>query len=237
MTQMRRLIPFLLMLAPVPALAQDGRTFALPQGCTAYVTIQSRACSVSHHFTCQGDPEGWQRRVDMDESGVSYFGAIDSETQWMESNHVLAGHSERLEPAPNDRASFTELTTAGVDTYDFQTISPQIGIQRFVGQDRLTGRTVTIDGVVLDETEYAITAYDAAGNEMWRSEGNEYISRDFRMFLSGTSTITTPAESWDSDNTPVEFIFPGEAGFLSVSPKHGCGEMISALPQGAGGAG
>jgi hypothetical protein len=228
---MRHMIAPLILtvLLPAPLVAQS-RTFALPQGCTAYLTIQSRSCQVSHHFTCAGDPEGWQRRVDMDEDGVTYFGAIDAETQWVESTHVLAGHSERLEDKPADPASFSSLTATGVDSYDFQTISPEIGVQRFVGQDRLTGETEVIDGVTLDVTNYAISAFDANGVEMWRSEGREYISRDFRMFLSGQSTITTAAESWDSNGTPMEFIFPGEPGFLSVSPKHDCGAVISALP-------
>jgi hypothetical protein len=216
-------------LAPGPLLAQS-RTFAVPQGCTAYLTIQSRECSVSHHFTCEGDPEGWQRRVDMDEDGVTYFGAIDFETQWMESTHVLAGHSERLEDSPADRASFSALLSKGIDTYDFQTISPEIGVQRFIGQDRLTGETEVIDGVTLDVTTYAIRALDANGVEMWRAEGREYISRDFRMFMSGVSTITTSGESWERNGTPMEFIFPGEPGFLSVSPIHDCGAVISALP-------
>jgi hypothetical protein len=201
--------------------------FALPQGCTGYVTIQMASCSISHHFRCEGDPEGWQRRVDLDEGGVTYFGAIDAETQWMESMHVMAGHSERLEASPADPASFSGLIATGIDTYDFRTLSDEVGEQRFIGQDRLTGRTVTIDGVTLDETEFAIRALDAEGKEMWRSEGFEFISRDFRMFLSGQSTITAGGESWESDSTPVDFIYPGEQGFLGVTPRHGCGVVLS----------
>lgn len=227
----RLLLALPLALSPLSAAAQDmtGRTFSLPAGCTAYVTIQSEACSVSHHFTCEGDPEGWQRRVDMDESGVAYFGAIDSETQWVESFHPLSGHSERLEDAPADRASFTDLTSGNVDTYDFQTLSAEIGTTRYVGQDRLTGVTEVIDGVTLDQTEYAITAYAEDGTELWRSAGNEYISRDWRMFISGRSTITSGGETWETSDRPVEFIFPDEPGFLSVSPRHGCGVVMSSL--------
>lgn len=228
----------LILLAALPAsavLAQETTTprmFSLPPGCTAFVTIQSKSCGVSHHFTCEGDPEGWQRRVDLDEGGVNYFGAIDAETQWMESTDVMAGHSERLEAEPADRASFTALTETGMDSYDFKTLSDEVGVTRFVGQDRLTGNTVTIDGVVLDETEYSIRALDARGQEMWRSAGNEFISRDFRMFLSGVTTTTTPEETWDSDNSPMQFILPGEPGFLSGSPKFGCGVVLSSFAVG-----
>ena len=222
----------LALLIPAPLLAQDAtpdRLFALPPGCTAYLTVQMANCTLSHHFHCEGDPEGWQRRVDLDEGGVAYFGAIDAETQWVESVHVMAGHTERLEASPADPASFTALTQTGVDTYDFQTLSDEVGTQRFIGQDRLTGRSVTIDGVVLDETEYSIRAMDAQGAEMWRSSGHEFISRDFRMFLSGRSTVTTPDESWETNDTPVEFIFPGEPGFLGGTPHHGCGAVMSSF--------
>ncbi len=225
----------LLCLAAAPAFAQeaepapDRRTFQPPAGCTAYVTIQSAACSVSHHFTCEGDPEGWQRRVDMDEQGITYFGAIDSETKWMESHHVLSAHSEFLEAAPADPASATELFADGEDAWDFITTSPEIGSTRYTGYDRLTGETVTIDGVTLDRTEYQLTATDAQGNELWRSTGNEYISRDWRMFLSGISSIAVGEEVEETDDTPEEFILPGERGFLSVSPKYGCGEVLSRL--------
>ncbi len=160
---MRALILVLPCLAvmPVAAPAQQSRTFSLPAGCTAYLTVQLRSCSVSHHFTCDGDPEGWQRRVDMDQSGVTYLGTIDAETQWMESFHVFDGHTEVLEDNPRDRASLSDLIAQGTDTYDFQTLSDQIGTQRFVGFDTLTGVTQEIDGVTLDQTEYQITAYDS----------------------------------------------------------------------------
>ncbi len=220
-----------LLLLAAPAAAQD--TFNLPQGCEAYLTIQARDCSVSHHFTCEGDPEGHQRRVDLTEEGMVYAGAIDRETQWIESFHVLSGHSERLESSPADRASMTELIATGTDTYDFQTLSAEIGPTRYAGQDRLTGETVTIDGVDLRQTEYEITATTPDGTFLWSSEGREYISDEFRMFISGTGTTTTSDETWESDGTPVEFIFPGEPGFLSSQPKHGCGVMMSRFEGGS----
>ena len=231
---MRRLLALLSLLAALPAHAQeaerpDTRTFQPPAGCEAYVTVQMASCTVSHHFTCAADPEGWQRRVDMDEGGVTYFGAIDAQTQWVESYHVLSQHSEFLAPNPADPASFDELTSAGEDSWDFTTNSPEIGPTRYVGSDRLTGETATIDGVTLDRTEYRITAYAPDGTEVWRGTGREYISRDWRMFISGTSSVAVGEEVSETDDTPVEFIFPNEPGFLSVSPKHGCGEVMSRL--------
>jgi hypothetical protein len=222
----------LLLVLAGPGLAQDaapapGRLFSLPANCTAYLTVQSRACSVTHHFTCTDDPAGQQRRVDLDEQGMTYMGTIDAQTQWVASYHPLSGHYENLEPGPADPANFDELLANGVDTYDFRTLSEEIGITRYVGKDRLTGVTEVIDGVTLDQTEYSITAFAADGSEVWRAGGQEYISRDWRMFLSGVGTTRTPTESFETDDRPVEFIFPGEPGFLSADPKHGCGMVVS----------
>ncbi|MDP5360196.1 MAG: hypothetical protein NWR52_08700, partial [Paracoccaceae bacterium] len=62
-------------------------TFSLPAGCDAYLTVQSESCQVDHHFTCQADPADYQRRVSLDETGLTYVGEIDGETQWISSFH------------------------------------------------------------------------------------------------------------------------------------------------------
>jgi hypothetical protein len=186
------------------------------------------SCSVSQHFTCEGDPQGYQRRVDMDEQGVTYYGIIDAETQWIESHHVLSEHSESLAPNPADPASATDLMARGADAWDFTTDSAELGPTRYTGEDRLTGETATVDGVTLDRTQFQLTARNANGKEVWRSTGNEYFSREWRMFLSGVSTTTLPdGTTYTDDSTPKEIIRPGERGFLSVHPKYGCNEVMS----------
>lgn len=218
------------LLLAAPVAAQDTpETFSLPAGCDAFLTVQSQDCSVDHHFVCEGDPEGHQQRVSLTERGLTYLGSINNEAQWVGSFHPFTGHSERLNPVANDPASFSELIEKGVDTFDFETLSDEIGTTRYVGQDTLTGRTVTIDDVTLEETAYEIRALAPDGTELWRSEGNEFVSRTWRMFLAGTGTVTTPTDSFDKDDSPVEFIFPGEAGFLSANPKHGCGMVLSSF--------
>ncbi|WP_368185452.1 hypothetical protein [Aestuariibius sp. HNIBRBA575] len=223
-TFMIRVLPFLLLASP--AFAQ---TFHLPAGCEAYLTVQGKGCYVSHHFTCENDPAGLQRRVSMGEEGLFYAGAIDAETQWIESYHIGTDHVEELEQSPVDPANMTELMDTEIDTYDFRTHSAEIGTTRYVGRDTLTGQTVEIDGIQLFETTYDIRAYDQSGNELWHSVGREFISPQWRMFLSGIGRTSVGADSWETDETPVEFIFPGEPGFLSSNPKYDCGVMMSKL--------
>ncbi|QQA42885.1 hypothetical protein [Pelagovum pacificum] len=224
---------FLLVIVPLalplatPAAAQDSGGFSLPEGCRAYVTVQERDCVVAHHYRCDADPAGYQRRVDLGEEGLLYAGVTDEQGQWIESYHPSTDHSEALEAAPADPANLSELIEQGEDTYDFITLSDEIGPTRYVGRDALTGVTEEIDGVTLQQTEYDIVAYGPDGAEEWRASGNEWISKDWRIFLSGIGSVTTPAEQWDTDDSPVEFIFPGEPGFLSANPKYGCGALMS----------
>ncbi len=84
-----------------------------------------------------------------------------------------------------------------------------------------------IDGVTLEETAFDVVATDTSGAELWLVTGNEYIMRDWRTFLSGTRTVTLPDETFETDGRPVDFAFPGEAGFLALSPRFDCGVMMS----------
>ena len=214
----------------VLASAASAQSFQLPAGCTGYVTVQQRSCNVSHHFTCEGDPAGYQQRIDMDEDGISFVSTIDAEAQWIESIHVLAGYATRLNPAPTDPASLTNLLDNGLDTYDFVTSTEAGESTRFLGQDALTGDKVVIDGVELLQTDYFIRAYDDSGEELWRSAGKEFVHPEWRLFLAGKSRVTVPEDSFETDDTPMEFSFPGEDGFLSVKPKYGCNAVFSQLP-------
>ena len=213
------------------ASAQDGpATFSLPVGCTAYLTVQNKNCQVDHHFTCEADPAGHKKRASLDEQGMTYLGTIDDETQWISSYRPVSNYSERLAQFPTDPASLTQLIETGRDTFDFVTLSNEIGETRYVGSDELTGRTVVIDDVALQETKYSITVFAADGAFLWSSSGNEYISADWRMFLGGTAVTTTPTDEYERDASPVEFIYPNEPGFLSTKPKFGCGAIMSSAP-------
>ena len=223
---MRRLSVILLTALPVPVAAQD-QTFSLPGGCTGYLTVQSADCEVSHHFICENYDAGVQGRVDLGLNGPTYIGTIDAEAQWVNSFNPDTGSTETLLLNPPDAASFSALIGTGTDTYDFSTMNDQTGVLNFVGQDSLSGETVVIDGVTLEQTNMQIMVLSEDGAELWRTTGHEYISREWRMFLSGTGETTSADGSFKSDGSPVEFVFPGEPGFLSANPKFGCNTVIS----------
>ncbi|MGB0798362.1 MAG: hypothetical protein ACPGRD_03480 [Planktomarina sp.] len=217
---------FALMCLATPAVAE----FEPPVGCAVYMTVQSKMCSVSHHYTCENDPAGHQWRADIDERGPSYVGQIDGETRWIKSYDLINGDVTHLdEDGSADHASFTTLARENRDEFDFYTVSDTGEVLQITGYDRLTGKTVIIDDIPLLETENDVTATRDDGTVRWHAKGNEYISLEHRMFLSGPSAIRWVDGNLLIDRSPLEFIFPGENGFRSEVPKYDCESTMSNL--------
>lgn len=219
---MRKFLILACLMVPVPGLAG---TWAAPAGCEAFMTVQSKACRVSHYYTCEGDAPGDQWRVDMDQEGPFFYSRINSEAEWVESYDPSR---QLLDPAPVDPASFSELLAEGLDTWDF-TLSRADGTgSRATGYDRLTGRTMVIDGITLSETEVEFAEYDRAGNLLRQSRGNEFLHPDWRLFFAGPGETDLGDGIWRPiDGSPVEFVFPGETGFLSRQPKYDCDALTA----------
>lgn len=201
-----------------PATAQQ--TFAAPEGCTGTLTVQQKGCVLVNVWSCEADNPGDQWLALIGQGGLFSVQKVDDEFQWIEAYKVTG--NEMLETPAPDPASLTELFANQIDTWDF-TILTEDGPQRNVGYDMLTGETTVIDGVTLMDTEYQGRTLDADGNEIDTGSGRQYVSADLRLFFFG--------ESWDAatpdqvtDMSPVEFIFPGEAGFFSDQPIYECNQ-------------
>ena len=223
---MRKFLILACLTAPAaPALAG---TWSAPEGCEAFMTVQAKACRVSHYYRCTGDAPGDQWRVDMDQEGPFFFSRINSEAEWVESFDPVR---QILDPSPADPARFSELLASGVDTWDF-TLSKEDGTgSRASGYDRLTGTTVVIDGITLSQTEVEFTEYDLAGNVLRRSRGNEYLHPDWRLFFAGPGETDLGDGQWlPIDGSPLQFVFSGEEGFLSSQPLFDCNALTAELP-------
>lgn len=224
----RAVLSGLALLIAAPAMAGS---FTPPAGCETFLTVQSKGCRVSNHFICSADPKGDQWRTDFDQEGAFFTSRVDYEAQWIESFELDPPVRQSLDPNPADPASFSDLISTGRDNYIFG-LSDDTGERtRVRGSDTLTGRTVVIDGVSLQETEFNFTETDLTGKVLRRSRGNEYISAEWRLFFSGPS-------EWDGgdgnylpiDGSPLQFIFPGESGFASTQPLFDCDAVMSSLP-------
>jgi hypothetical protein len=124
----------------------------------------------------------------------------------------------------------TNLTETGRDDFVFS-LSKDNGERSNVrGYDELTGKTVTIDGVTLEETQFEYTETDSTGAILRRARGNEYINREWRMFFSGASEWDDGAGGWlPMDSPPVKFFRPGTKGFESTQPIFDCDAVLSQL--------
>lgn len=212
---------------PLPAAA---KVFEPPQGCTTFMTVQSKACRVSNHYRCEGDIPGDQWRADFDQEGIYFMSRIDRETQWIESYDLNPTVKQTLDPDPADPASFSELLGSGTDTFAFGLSRDNGEETQVTGFDRLTGKSWVIDGITLQETEYEFTETDLGGTVLRQAKGLEYIHPDWRLFFSGPSEWNGGEGPLPMDGSPMQFIFPGEPGFGATEPLFDCDPVLSGLP-------
>jgi hypothetical protein len=192
------------------------------------MTVQSRQCRVSNHYTCATDAPGDKWRVDFDQEGAFFTSRIDNETQWIESKDSNPPVVQKLVPGAQDPASFSGLLATGRDDFAFGLTRDDGNDSSVTGYDKLSGETFVIDGIQLQGTEFEFTEVDPAGNVTRRSRGNEYISEEWRLFFAGPS-------EWDPgdgtylpmDGSPLQFIFPGEPGFAATQPLFECDDVLS----------
>jgi hypothetical protein len=219
----RHLLPLLLVAAPASAAGK----FQLPEGCEAFVTVQHSDCQVSQHYTCSGDKPGDQWSAYLSPDGPFYLSRIDAETRWMESHDLITPDSDQLATEANP-ASFSTLLETGRDDFDFTTESAAGEVRRYVGFDKLAGGKVTIDGVTLERTEFALETFAADGSFLHRRTGQQVISRDWRLFFSDAEHFENAyGDQEDSVSRPMTFAFPGEKGFLATAPQFGCDQMMT----------
>jgi hypothetical protein len=213
------------LLGPGPVLGGEFR----PPGCEVFLTVQSRGCEVSHHYTCAGEPAGHQWRSDFGINGRLYDALIDAEAQWLRSKSYADGTQKVLAPDASDPASLSTLLSEGYDSMDFRQTDQLGGVHHYQGFDRIVGETV-IDGVPLKATEFDMTERDAEGNFIDRYTGSEYVHPEMGRFFGGTfDAELADGETFSGDRTPVDFIFPGEPGFADTIPLYQCDDVVSSL--------
>jgi hypothetical protein len=220
-------VVFGVLLLPV---AGNAGSFAPPAGCTGFLTVQARACRVSNYYTCTQDAPGDQWRTDFDQEGLFFASRTDAEGQWVESIDMNPMVRQTMDGA-EDPASFSELL-GGADTFAFSLRSDDGAASDVRGFDRLTGKTVVIDGVSLQETQFEFAETKADGSVV-KSRGNEYISANWRLFFAGPSEWDNGGGYVPMDGSPLQFILPGEAGFFSSQPLFECDAILSSYSKGA----
>lgn len=211
--------------APAPA-----ANFRPPQGCRLQVTVQNRGCSVSQYFVCEADPRGDQRSAIFGKDGLRHLSRIDSETRWLESSDPLTGLSDVLVEDSPDHASLSTLLETGRDDFDFWTETTDGQRLRHVGEDRMTGETVEIDGQVLDVTAFRLQTFSETGELLIERRGQQFVSRDGRRFYGGIEQQSDwTGEKQETNDSPVTFALPGEEGFGDTEPIFDCDQLLTQL--------
>lgn len=205
-------------------------TFTAPQGCRLEMTIQSRSCTVSQIYRCGGDPTGTQHSAIFGQDGMTHMSTIDAETRWIESTDPETGLVDRLVEAADDHASFSTLLKTGRDDFDFWTESNTGERLHHVGHDELTGEKVVIDGIELEKTRFQLTTSGADGQVLITREGQQFISRANGRFYGGVESFSDwTGDAGDSNDSPVDFSFPGQPGFGQTEPQYDCDQMVAQL--------
>jgi hypothetical protein len=232
---MKPTIPALLLAAALPTQAPaqaQNLKFTPPAGCEAYLTVQMKGCMVSHYMTCAGDPEGHRWGVTLIEQGPLSLARLDDEYQWLQTTVLPLGITETLRLPATDPASMSELLETGLDSFDFEMVTSgavEGEVHRYQGFDRLTGEQTEIDGEPLLVTEFSVNEYVNGRPESGHA-GNQYVSERFRLFFGGIESQTDGTDSAEMDRSPVQFIEPGEPGFLDARPIFDCGAILSMAP-------
>ncbi|WP_202900107.1 hypothetical protein [Thioclava atlantica] len=217
------------LLGALPAHAAD---FAPPAGCEVFMTVQMHNCQVANHYRCAADPAGDQWAAYSDGNGLYYVSHIDGETRWLESLATETGEVELLDTAASgDLPSFSTLLSTGKDDYDFVTRSNFGESRRYRGTDRLTGKSIKIDDVLLETISFELREETGAGEPISNRSGTQYISRKERLFLSGPERFeSADGEVATFDDSPARFDFPGDPGFSSQTPEYDCDMMMTGAP-------
>lgn len=217
---------FVLAVGVLGAEQMHAGSFAPPAGCTGWLTVQARACRVSNFYKCTQDALGDQWRADFDQEGLFFASRTDAEGQWVESIEMNPMVRQTLDAGAEDPSSFSDLL-GGLDTFSFGLSRNDGQSSRVRGFDRLTGKTVVIDGVNLTQTAFEYTETDGSGNFLRRARGNEYIHPDWRVFFAGPSEWDDGSGYAPIDGSPVQFVFPGESGFFTTAPLFECDAVLS----------
>jgi hypothetical protein len=212
--------------------AMAAETFTPPVGCTGTLTVQMKSCLVTNIWTCAADAPGEQWVSIFTQNGPWQLRKVDRDFQWLSTFYTNPPTVETMQQPAADPSNLDELLSTQNDLYDF-TVTRDDGTpaERFVGYDRLTGESVQIDGETLLRTEFAYDILGPTGETISSAAGRQFVSATHRLFFFGQDW-NAAAPDQITDASPVQFIYPGEAGFMSPKPQFDCGEVLSSFEGG-----
>lgn len=213
---MRSFPVILALLSTVPtfAFAQDDAA-----ACTTLVVIQSQGCSVRRVFVCDDAPEDLRNVGNYGPDGVTGLSIHNSDGRTLRTS-AGPGTPSVIPGEQTDPLSLRVALSTGVDSFNYQMVHETAGVAVISGQLMTAGELVTIDGHTLQVLLSDQTTITPAGETQIAAVRYLY---DATLQLLITDTIANAATGEVMVlRTPVDFIWPGEAGFEDCAPLFGC---------------
>ena len=217
---------FIALLLPVPAFAQVKPQLFTRDQCTPLYTVQKRGCVAEHVLRCETDDGVVFRNENVEDGELTdvYFSDFDFEflDAWSSDGSEFV-----VEMVDNrDPFSLSNIRENGADVFDqtalvdMQIVEPREAT--IIGDARMTGETLEIEGAVLDEVQVRATM-DLSTIEMW-IEGRSYIDRETGTLFDGAYDVTVDGRVDEQPGEPVRILREGDRGFMLDITLFGCGE-------------
>ncbi len=205
----------LLPMLAAPALAQD-----IPPDCAPLVTIQSQGCFVRQVFTCASDSQPLRWAASYGPNGPISLTVMDLGGMPLVMKIGKDKPRGTLDPF-GDQADLAKALAGETDRFSYQ-IKFDDGTALWTsGTFDLTGAEAKIDGRSLPEMRRIETMVYPDGSSSPELDNRLVYDAELGLVINTTSTDHATGKLL-MDRTPVDFLFPGEAGADSVVPLYGC---------------
>jgi hypothetical protein len=237
----RRSPASLLAAAVVTTLPAQAEVWTVPAGCQIFLTVQSKECRVSNYYRCAGEPQGYRWQADFDPEGLKLLTQIDAETVPVKISDPRAGTEWVMDPTSAMRPDLDALLNQRVAMADYRmverggTVALMRGFRQQVPNSDEAGAPpaiVTIDGVTLQSVIFNLDRSGSDGVVNSVRMGTEYLNAEWQLVFSGPEQRSKPDDVsafTDSDDSPVDFIFPGEPEFGTTRPTEDCELLLTQL--------
>ncbi len=231
MRQLMTATAFSTLLFALPAFGDSAKdassAFALPEGCHAFLTVQNKRCSVVLMWHCDENPKGQVWTGNFSDFGLESISAYSAAYQWLDTIYTWDESREQFSPPAADPIDMDTLIDTGSDDYDFtmhRSMPDRSYDIHVTGSDRLIGENQIIDGIELEKVATRLKIVAEDGTVEYEAKGIQYFSRQLGQFFLGTEdAVGSDGVSVQYDDSPLDFILPGEPGFGVTTPLYECG--------------
>lgn len=202
----------------------------LPSNCTPQLSVQTRNCSVTNHYSCTATAFS-RFAYSYDSGGLQQAQILTDEYSSIRTFYPslkgdrTTGLVIDLAPGAPAPLSLTELIATGRNDYEyeFRRPDPKVVIH-YQGFDELTGEAAEIDGISMLVTNFRYERTTTIQENVSKEtvSGSQYVNVGLGIFFGGLETYERETKTVVQDRTPVDLIFPGEPDFMSTTPLYGC---------------